>query len=184
MCFHILFTHASVWGHSGCLHLQAFVNSAALNMDVHVQIFVSSHCFQLNSCLLTFLYQTLLLVLIWKSASPRNWSVISLFSPEKVRQKEGERPTSPVSVNGSTKIGASLGLAGHGVARSRTQLSSWNAELPCGSVVKNPPASAGDMGLIPHAMEQLSPCAAATEPVLWSPGAAAPEASSPRAWAP
>ena len=32
---------------------------AALNMDVHVQIFVSSHCFQLNSCFLTFLYQAL-----------------------------------------------------------------------------------------------------------------------------
>ena len=183
MCFHI-FTHSSVWGHLGSLHLQAFVNSAALNMDVHVQIFVLSHCFQLNSCFLTFLYQTLLLVLIWKSASPRNWSVISLFSHEKIRQKEGERPTSPVSINGSTKIGTSLGLAGHGVARSQTQLSNWKAELPCGSAVKNLPASAGDGDLIPHSAEQLSPCAAATEPVLWSPGAAAPEASSPRARAP
>ena len=62
--------------------------------------------------------------------------------------------------------------------------SNWKAELPCGSVVKNPPASAGDMGLIPRAAEQLSPCAAATESVLWGPGAATPEASSPRACTP
>ena len=44
--------------------------------------------------------------------------------------------------------------------------------FPGGSVVKNPPANAGDMGLspgggrFPHAMEQLSPCATTTEPVL------------------
>ena len=31
-----------------------------------------------------------------------------------------------------------------------------NRGLPCGSVVKNPPANAGDMGKIPHAMGQLS----------------------------
>ena len=40
------------------------------------------------------------------------------------------------------------------------------------AVVKNPPASAGDAGLIPgpgrmpHAAEQLSPCATTTDPVL------------------
>ena len=48
----------------------------------------------------------------------------------------------------------------------------------CGSVVKNLPANAGDMvsvpgqGKISHAMEQLSPCATTTEPVLQSPEAA------------
>ena len=42
----------------------------------------------------------------------------------------------------------------------------------CGTVVKNPPANAGDKGLspgpgrFPHAMEQLSPCATTTEPAL------------------
>ena len=41
-----------------------------------------------------------------------------------------------------------------------------------GTVVKNPPANAGDMGSIswsgkiPHAAEQLSPCATTTEAVL------------------
>ena len=49
-----------------------------------------------------------------------------------------------------------------------------------GSVVKNPPANAGDMGWIPdlgrsHIMEQLSPCARITEPVLQSWGAAITE---------
>ena len=42
--------------------------------------------------------------------------------------------------------------------------------FPGGSVVKNPSANAGDMGGIlmwgiPHAMEQLNPCATSTEPV-------------------
>ena len=46
---------------------------------------------------------------------------------------------------------------------------SW--DFPGGPVVKNPPANAGNMGLIPgprtqipHATGQLSPCATATEP--------------------
>ena len=42
--------------------------------------------------------------------------------------------------------------------------------FPGGAVVKNPPADAGDMGSspgeIPHAAEQLSPCATTTEPAL------------------
>ena len=44
--------------------------------------------------------------------------------------------------------------------------------FPGGAVVKNPPANAGDMcsspalGRFPHVMEQLSPHATTTEPVL------------------
>ena len=45
-----------------------------------------------------------------------------------------------------------------------------NGDFPGGSVVKNPPSNAGDMGStpgwgtrIPHAMEQLSPCTTTTE---------------------
>ena len=44
--------------------------------------------------------------------------------------------------------------------------------FPGGAVVKNPPANAGDTGSkprsgkIPHAAEQLSPCATTTEPAL------------------
>ena len=44
--------------------------------------------------------------------------------------------------------------------------------FPGGAMVKNPPASAGDMSFepwsrkIPHATEQLSPCATTTEPAL------------------
>ena len=50
-----------------------------------------------------------------------------------------------------------------------------------GPVVKNLPANAGDMDSIPgprrsqHAMEQLSPCATAIEPMLQSLGAATSE---------
>ena len=45
-------------------------------------------------------------------------------------------------------------------------------DFPGGAVVKNPPASAGDMGLspglgrLPHATEQLSQWATTTEPAL------------------
>ena len=50
---------------------------------------------------------------------------------------------------------------------------------PGGSVVRNLPTSAADTGSIPglgqshNATEQLSPCATTTEPLLWSPRAAA-----------
>ena len=45
-------------------------------------------------------------------------------------------------------------------------------DFPGGAVVKNPSASAGDMGSspgpgrFPHVAKQLSPCATTTEPVL------------------
>ena len=62
----------------------------------------------------------------------------------------------------------------------------WNASIyvlknrvyegfPGGTVVKNPPASAGDtgsspsLGRFPHAAEQLSPCTTTTDPVLQRP---------------
>ena len=57
-------------------------------------------------------------------------------------------------------------------------------------MVKNLPANAGDTGFnpwsgkIPHATEQLSPCATTTEPALWSSCATTTEARAPRARAP
>ena len=60
--------------------------------------------------------------------------------------------------------------------------------FPGGSVVKNPPANAGDVvqsliGKNPHAKEQLSPCTTTVQPVLQSPGAATTEpcAATPEA---
>ena len=59
--------------------------------------------------------------------------------------------------------------------------------FPGGSVVKNPPANAGDMGWIPgsreipQATEQLSPCTTTTEPVFQSPGISTTEALEPSA---
>ena len=61
----------------------------------------------------------------------------------------------------------------------------WEGGFPGGSGVKNLPASARDKGSIPgsrripHASEQLNPCATATETVLWSPGAATAEDGGP-----
>ena len=49
---------------------------------------------------------------------------------------------------------------------------SLKRDFPGGAVVKNLPANAGDTasspgsGRFPHAVEQLSPCATTTEPVL------------------
>ena len=55
-----------------------------------------------------------------------------------------------------------------------------------GSVVKNPPANAGDMVFfnpwsrkILHAVQQLSLCTTTIEPVLYSPGVTTNEAHTP-----
>ena len=51
------------------------------------------------------------------------------------------------------------------------------------SQVRNLPANAGDTGLIPHASEQLSPCAATTGPVFQSSRTAITGPVCPRAGA-
>ena len=61
--------------------------------------------------------------------------------------------------------------------------------FPGGTVVKNLPANAADTGSsprsrkIPHAAEQLSPCATA-EPALWSPWATTTEPACHNYWSP
>ena len=63
-------------------------------------------------------------------------------------------------------------------------------DFPGGAVVKNLSDNAGDTGLepwsgkIPHAVEQLSPCAATTEPVLWSLWATTTEPTCHNYWSP
>ena len=51
--------------------------------------------------------------------------------------------------------------------------------FPGGTVVKSPPANAGDTGSShgpgSYATEQLSPCATAAEPALWNPRATTTE---------
>ena len=59
-------------------------------------------------------------------------------------------------------------------------------DFPGGPVVKYPPANAGDMGSIPgqgtkipHAAEQLSRCAATTEPMRLNQRAHVPQTTEP-----
>ena len=63
------------------------------------------------------------------------------------------------------------------------QLEKKCIRFPGGSVVKNPPADAGDpwSRKIPNVTEQLSPCATAIEPV--HPRACAPQQEKPPQWA-
>ena len=61
-------------------------------------------------------------------------------------------------------------------------------DFPGGSVVKNQPVNAGDMGSIPSPKypawcRATKPCAATTEPMLWSLGAATTEPGSCNYWA-
>ena len=39
--YHIVFSHSTVVGHLGCYHVLAIVNSATINIMVHVCLFVS-----------------------------------------------------------------------------------------------------------------------------------------------
>ena len=38
--YQIFFSHSSVSGHTGCLHVLAIVNSAAVNIGVHVSFLI------------------------------------------------------------------------------------------------------------------------------------------------
>ena len=68
----------------------------------------------------------------------------------------------------------------------RVLLESLYVDFPCGAVVKNPPANAGDMGLSnwAHAPQLLSLPSRARKLQLLSLCAATTEASAPRARAP
>ena len=71
-------------------------------------------------------------------------------------------------------------------AGSTQSIKSWDWGLPGGSVVKNLPVNAGDMGSIPslrktpHAVEQLSLCTTTTEPVLLTTELKCPRGHAPQ----
>ena len=69
------------------------------------------------------------------------------------------------------ELGKCIGM--HIVSREKWCPESLLRDFPGGTVVKNPPANAGDnagfkpwSGKISHAVEQPSPCATTTEPAL------------------
>ena len=66
--------------------------------------------------------------------------------------------------------------------QTKSFLKTYFLGFPGCSVVKNPPANAGDTGLIPYlgrSHMQLSLCAITIEPVLYSQGATTTEACMP-----
>ena len=53
--YHIFLNWLFIDGHLGCLHVSAIVNSAAMNIRVHVSFEISFHLFQIHAqsvCLL------------------------------------------------------------------------------------------------------------------------------------
>ena len=79
------------------------------------------------------------------------------------------------SVENTLKVWKGKSQAGGGVQKAASSGERFAREdLPGGSVLKSPPASAGDMGPapvweIPHASEPLSPCTTATKPCALEP---------------
>ena len=87
----------------------------------------------------------------------------------------------PIELQGGLALWITVLFRDPGQHFKRMFVERVNQGSPGSSVVKNPPAIAGDSfdpwsGKTPHAVEQPRPWAPATEPVLWGPGATATEA--------
>ena len=99
VCDHIFFIHSSVNVHVGCLHILAVVNSATVNIEVHISfklVFsfsLDKYPVELLDCSVQSLSHVRLFVTPWTAACQASLSTTNSRSPPKPMSIESVMPS-------------------------------------------------------------------------------------------